>query len=173
MSDTNGAEPDPHIPFQLTEFFPYKARRFYTRIRDHVARLYQDAYDLKRYEWRVLAILGGGSVLTPIEIARLTDMDKVSVSRAITRLSARGWVVSRDNKADGRSRFITVSTEGRRIYRDLVPQMILAEQDLLAPLDPEEREMLIFLMDKVLLGMGDTPAGSQGAIRSVGRAGSP
>lgn len=77
-------------PFKLADFYPYHARIFYKAVTDSVSQIYVSAYNVKAYEWRILAILGEYQGLSPLDIVELSSMDKVSVCRAVSALGKRG-----------------------------------------------------------------------------------
>lgn len=136
-------------------FFPYLARVFYTQVSGAVSRIYENDYGMKRYEWRTMAILGQYHALTASEIVGVSSMDKVSVSRAITALRKRGWIVERTNKNDARSRVLKLSAAGREVFQTLVPQMTALEQNLLADLTTDEVAALKSLMARVATRASD------------------
>lgn len=145
--------------FLLQKFFPYLARAFYSRVSGSVSQLYEDQYGMKRYEWRTMAILGQSRPMTASEIVAASSMDKVSVSRAITALRKRGWIVEAVNKSDARSRLLKLSVAGRKVFDTLVPQMIALERKLLADLSEDEIETLKALMSRVANAAGDVRRG--------------
>ncbi len=145
--DTSKCEPE---EFDLHAFFPYQTRVFYKHVSEAVACVYGTEYGMKPYEWRTLAILGAANVYTPAELVEQSSMDKVAVSRAIASLSKRGWILSRSNKNDGRSRLLRSSAKGREVLKKLIPMIRQVEDDLLAGLTEAERLELRRLMGKVV-----------------------
>ncbi len=133
----------------LEEFFPYHTRLFYRQVSSAVTRVYETRYGLKPYEWRTMAILGPDGDFTANEIVTRSSMDKVSVSRAITSLKQRKWILSKANKHDGRSRLIRLSAAGKTVYQELVPLMLEVEQKLLSVYTTEEVAELRRLMAKI------------------------
>lgn len=150
---TRGQTPDGEqtqtSEFSLQAFFPYLARVFYTHVSGAVSQLYGEQFGMKRSEWRTMAILGQNPAMTASEIVAASSMDKVSVSRAITSLRKRGWLVESANRNDARSRLLKLSRSGRDVYTTLVPQMFELEQRLLADLSDEEVATLKSLMARV------------------------
>ncbi|MCB1359671.1 MAG: winged helix-turn-helix transcriptional regulator [Rhodobacter sp.] len=133
----------------LEEFFPYHTRLFYRQVSSAVTHVYETRYGLKPYEWRTMAILGPDGDFTANEIVTRSSMDKVSVSRAITSLKQRKWILSKANKHDGRSRLIRLSAAGKTVYQELVPLMLEVEQKLLSVYTTEEVAELRRLMAKI------------------------
>ncbi|MEZ5846068.1 MAG: MarR family winged helix-turn-helix transcriptional regulator [Geminicoccaceae bacterium] len=133
----------------LEDFFPYHTRLFYRQVSSAVTRVYETRYGLKPYEWRTMVILGPEGEFTANEIVTRSSMDKVSVSRAITSLRRRKWILTKANKNDGRSRLIRLSSAGKAAYDDLVPLMLEVEERLLAVYSKEEVAELRRLMAKL------------------------
>lgn len=138
--------------FHLSDFFPYNTRVFYKHVSQAVARVYIEEYGMKPYEWRTLAMLGTSNSFTAADLVASTSMDKISISRAVASLTERGWLVSRSNENDGRSRILSTSDEGKRVLSHLVPKMKAVEQDILSVLSQDEARELQRLMRKVVDG---------------------
>ncbi len=149
MPDWNVAK-NVDLDFNLPDFFPYQTRIFYKHVSEAVARVYVDEYGMKPYEWRALVILGMSNSYTAAELVEISSMDKVTVSRAISSLTKRGWLLSRSNKKDGRSRIVRTSVEGQRVLAHLVPKMRDVERSILKCLDDGELAELRRLMKKVV-----------------------
>lgn len=147
-----GSLPDGEPEFQLSSFFPYQTRIFYKHVSESVARIYEEEYGMKPYEWRTLAILGMSNTYTPAELVALSSMDKVTVSRAISSLTKRGWLLSRSNEIDGRSRILRTSAKGQKVFARLMPMMRNVEQSILSALDQGEVTELRRLMQKIVDG---------------------
>ncbi|RYG91772.1 MarR family transcriptional regulator [Loktanella sp. IMCC34160] len=133
----------------LEEFFPFQTRMFYRQVSSAVSRIYETRYGLKPYEWRTMAILGTDGEFTANDIVVKSSMDKVSVSRAISALKTRKWVLFKPNKLDGRSRLVRLSNAGARAYEDLVPLMLQIEEKLLSVYTKDEVTQLRNLMGKL------------------------
>jgi DNA-binding MarR family transcriptional regulator len=137
--------------FDLKSFFPYLVRIYYRAVSASVSSIYASMFGLTVPEWRTMAVLGPNRALSASEIVAYSSMDKVNVSRAISRLRKNG-LLKRDIDGDDRRRSVVRLTErGREIYETLVPEVLDLEDDLLAGLTKAERETLIRLMDKVRL----------------------
>ena len=124
-------EDDAMEQFELRDFFPYQVRVFYTEVTSAVAQIYQEQHDMSAAEWRCLAILNGGEEMTAADIVIASSMDKVTVSRALSKLGTRDWVTLTHNRQDGRSKLIQLSTSGKAILRDLMPKILEVEARLL------------------------------------------
>lgn len=124
--------------FDLQTFFPYQVRVFYSDVTTALARIYTRDHDLAPSEWRTMAILGATGQLPAAEIVERSSMDKVSVSRAVKKMHARGLLRKVDNAEDGRSSLLSLSEDGRAVYHDIVPKVLEAESQMLAGLTGED-----------------------------------
>lgn len=142
-------------PFFLEDFFPYQVRIFYRAVSERVAGIYKERYGLSVQEWRIMAVLGPASELSASEIVQRSSMDKVTISRAISKLTDRGYIIQKSDPMDGRRVTLRLSDRGQATFDELVPQVLNVERLLLADLSPEERVQLSDLMQKVRLAAED------------------
>lgn len=105
--------------FQLDGFIPYRLHRAAEAVSRGFAEEYKAIYGLTHPEWRALAALGQNGRLTATEIGRHADMHKTQVSRAVTRLVARGWLTRHENPRDRRVEFLDLTEDGVAAFRRL------------------------------------------------------
>jgi DNA-binding MarR family transcriptional regulator len=115
-----------------------------------IAGAYSQRFGLSIPEWRVMAVLAQQSDLSAAQVAERTAMDKVAVSRAVSRLLARGRLERRTAPADRRKSMLSLSNEGRNIYAEVVPVALRLERSLLAVLGEADRQALERILDTLL-----------------------
>ena len=135
--------------FDLQQFFPYLTRVFYKSVSSSITNLYSTSYDMTPPEWRTMAILGREGRLTAAEVVNRSSMDKVTVSRAVKKMSALGMLDKTSNQADGRSTVLYLSAKGRKVYLELVPKMLAVEQQLLKGISSQDYQLLVQLFEKI------------------------
>jgi len=135
--------------FSLADFLPYRLSVVTNRISRHFARRYADAFDLTIPEWRVLAVVGNFAPMSSSDICDRTAMDKVKVSRAVSRLVSRGLVKRRPDRDDLRMHRLALSLRGRRVYENVIPMAVALEHQLTAALSPGERATLLRILGKL------------------------
>jgi DNA-binding MarR family transcriptional regulator len=143
---------DPAAPgndLRLQDYLPYRLAVTSNLVSRLVARAYQSEFGVTIWEWRVIAILGEGEPMTAQAISDSAAMDKVSVSRAVSALEARGLVERQDNAADRRSRLLRLSPQGEAVYAEITPVALAQEAALLAELEPAEAQLLAGLLDRL------------------------
>jgi DNA-binding MarR family transcriptional regulator len=133
----------------LDRFVPYRLSVLTNRVSNAIARTYSERFGLSIPEWRVMAVLGQASGLSAGEVARRTEMDKVQVSRAVTRLVRSRRVQKQFDSADGRVTRLALTARGRAIYDEIVPHALELEEQFLAALAPGERAALDRLLAKL------------------------
>ena len=77
---------------KLEEFLPYRLAVLSNTVSTTVARADDNRVKVSIPEWRVIAILGRVPGLSAVEVAERTMMDKVAVSRAVTKLIKKGRI---------------------------------------------------------------------------------
>ncbi|MBY4678898.1 MarR family winged helix-turn-helix transcriptional regulator [Marinobacterium arenosum] len=143
MSDGNNE-------LKLKGFFPYRLSVLEKQVSEAVAAVYQEQHALTRYEWRVLAALGQNyDVLSAKQIAAYTRMEKMQVSRAITRLKERDLLEQGSDQRDRRFSRVQLTEQGKALYRSITPDVLAREQAILQGLSSDEREQLFGLLEKL------------------------
>jgi DNA-binding MarR family transcriptional regulator len=138
---------DPII--RLAAFLPYRLSVASNAVSRRIARAYEERFQLSIPEWRLVAILAEEGRATPLTVARLAEMDKISVSRSAKQLQARGLIAASSNPEDGRSHFLELTDAGRALYRSIAPVALQLESDLLAGFSPAETAALAKLLEKL------------------------
>lgn len=146
--------PETHALLDLEHFLPYRLSVLSNRISQTIASTYAGRFGIGITEWRVIAVLGRHPGLSANGLAERTAMDKVAVSRALSRLLERD-LVQRDTHGDDRRRSVLeLSEAGYRIYDEVVPLALACERTLLADFSDEDRQQLDTLLAKLDLGLG-------------------
>lgn len=135
--------------FDIEAFFPYLVRVYYKSVSETVKSVYFEGHSLKASEWRTMAVVGPVRKLSAREIVGKSSMDKVSVSRAVSGLRAKGLMTQSIDETDRRRSVLELTKEGCKTYHDLIPRVRKAEKQLLAELTETEQAELLRLMSKV------------------------
>ena len=134
---------------QLDSFLPYRLSVLTNRVSSAIARHYEERFGLTIAEWRVTAVLGEASGLSAREVAMLTAMDKVQVSRAVSSLIAARRVSRRQDRDDGRIGRLELTRAGRAVYGEIAPLALQLEEQFLSVLSAAERKEFDRLMTKL------------------------
>ena len=144
-----GPQGGAHQRLDLDRFLPYRLSVLSNAVSQAIAREYASRFDLGVTEWRVLAVLAVSPGLSASAVAERTAMDKVAVSRAVSRLLAAGRIERDLHGEDRRRSVLRLSERGFAIYDQVVPIALGHERQLLAQLGSDERAALDRILDKL------------------------
>ena len=133
----------------LRQFLPYQLSIVTNRISASFARLYSERFNLTIPEWRVMAVLGQQPGLSADEVCSETEMEKVPVSRAVSKLLDKGLLIRKFSGRDRRRSILCLSETGYGMYAQIVPLALAYEAELKAVLTAEEQSQLERLLDKL------------------------
>jgi DNA-binding MarR family transcriptional regulator len=134
----------------LEEFLPYRLAILSHTVSSSIARAYNQRFGLTIPEWRVIAILGRFPGLSAVEVAERTMMDKVAVSRAVTKLIKGGRIDREFADADRRRSILNLSEEGRKVHDEVAPLALGIEDDLLHGLTDDQIRILNEVIERLL-----------------------
>ncbi len=134
----------------LEDFLPYRLSILSNTVSSTIASAYNKRFGLSIPEWRVIAILGRFPGISAVEVAERTLMDKVAVSRAVTKLIKTGRIDRQFADADRRRSILHLSEEGRNVHDEIAPLALKFEEDLLHGLSEEEIQTLNVVMERLL-----------------------
>ena len=143
---------EPAIPIRRTTM-PL-ARRFYQICIAMVSDSLGEA-DLTPLQYGVLAYLNksdGEPGIDQIGIAARLGIDRNNASVIVGELEKRGLVERRVIGGDRRGRHLYLTLQGEKLYRRLLPDNAAANQRILEPLKPHERELLRDFLVRVIQG---------------------
>jgi DNA-binding MarR family transcriptional regulator len=133
----------------LEEFLPYRLSMVSNLVSDRVATAYEAAFGLGVPEWRVLAVVAGGSASSQFEICRRTRMDKVAISRAAIALGRRGLIARGPNTKDHRSHVLALTDEGRKLYRLIAPKALAIEAQIFGGFKASELRAFVAMLARI------------------------
>ncbi len=138
-----------HQKLNLASFLPYRLSVLSNRISRAIAGDYEKRFGLTIPEWRVMAIIGDEPELSATQVARRGAMDKVAVSRAVSKLIKAGRLNQRFAVDDRRRSVLSLTTEGRRVYDEVVPIARSYEDAVLAKISKRDQTNLNDILTKL------------------------
>jgi DNA-binding MarR family transcriptional regulator len=99
--------------------------------------------------YQVLAGLAEGPPRTQLALARTLGVDRTVMTYLLDELEGAGLVARRPDPADRRARHVLLTEAGRARLCDLERRLRDAEDHLLAPLEPAERDVLRTLLQRL------------------------
>ena len=134
----------------LENFLPYRLAVLSNTVSTTVARAYDKRFGVSIPEWRVIAVLGRFPGLSAVEVAGRTLLDKVAVSRAVTKLIKNGRIDREFADADRRRSILNLSEEGKKLHDEIAQLALQFERDLLQGFSADELENLNSIMERLL-----------------------
>lgn len=131
----------------------FLAQRFHQLCLGILAEVVEPA-GLKLKEYGALTVLHGEPGIEQRRLASILGIDQVSAGQMLERLEQRGLVDRRAHPTDRRVRALFLTPAGLDLRLRLRPAGLAAQQRILAPLRPEEREVLVDLLTRVVDGHG-------------------
>jgi len=135
---------------RLENFLPYRLAVLSNTVSTTVARAYDKRFSVSIPEWRVIAVLGRFPGLSAVEVAERTLMDKVAVSRAVTKLIKNGRIDREFADTDKRRSILNLSDDGKKLHDEIAQLALQFERDLLQGFSEEEMDNLNSLMERLL-----------------------
>ena len=108
--------------------------------------------DLTPLEFAVLRYVGEEPGIDQSGLCERIGIDRNSTSLLITRLESKGFIDRRMNGADRRARILNVTPRGKRLHDRVLPKVAAGRQRMLSVLAPEERELLLDLLVRLIEG---------------------
>jgi DNA-binding MarR family transcriptional regulator len=133
----------------LDNFLPYRLSVTSHSVSTNIARVYEKRFGVSIPEWRVIAILGRFPGLSAVEVADRTLMDKVAVSRAVTKLIRNGRIDREFADADRRRSILNLSEDGRKVHNEIAPLALKFERELLQNINAEDYATFNRILDQL------------------------
>jgi DNA-binding MarR family transcriptional regulator len=85
-------------------------------------------------------------------LAERINVDRNTASLLVEQLVKKSLVERQVNGADRRSRLLSLTPQGEKLYARLRPAHLTANESILAPITPRERKLLLGLLIRVIEG---------------------
>ena len=135
----------------------------YRRLPGHLARRLQQVSlgiiseslageGLTQLQWATLVVVADMPGIDQRRLADALGIAPVNAGQFARELEAMGLVQRHANGADRRARELRVTESGARVIKRVRPINYAAQNRILAPLKPKERELLMDLLVRVIEG---------------------
>jgi DNA-binding MarR family transcriptional regulator len=108
--------------------------------------------ELVPLQWTALACIERRPGIDQRGLAAALGIVPVNAGQVVDQLEAMGLVDRRINGADRRARELYLTKRADRLRRRLIPKNVAANQRVLAPLAPHERELFLDLLIRIIKG---------------------
>ncbi|MDM0017439.1 MarR family winged helix-turn-helix transcriptional regulator [Variovorax saccharolyticus] len=116
-------------------------------------------HQLTLNEWRTMALLGSRPGLTATQLADLTGLDKMAVSRALAGLQRAKRLHRHEDPTDQRRSRLYLSSAGKAVHAQVVVQARQREAELFAGVAADELQQLDATLDKLIASVRRDTAG--------------
>ncbi|MGG1943451.1 MarR family transcriptional regulator [Trinickia sp. NRRL B-1857] len=134
----------------LEQFLTYRMHVLNKLSDRGISERYQTKLGITLPEARVIASVGSFGPFSIMDLAKHANLDKSQASRAAEALIQRGLVARAPSPEDGRSVVISLTPEGRALFRKVMPIARKWNADLFACLDEAQAQALGQALDKVI-----------------------
>ena len=135
--------------FDINRITGYRLSALSNRLTLWSARVYRREFGVSSLEWRVLASLAALGPVTARDVAEFAVLDKSNVSRAVQRLTRRGFVEQSGHPVDGRSRILTLTREGGTLHGKISARSRRREEELFRDFTKSERESFAAFLSRL------------------------
>ncbi|QTF93351.1 MarR family transcriptional regulator [Halomonas sp. BM-2019] len=108
-----------------------------------------EAYHLTQLQYIILCALEEKGAIDQITLGGHTALDRNTVAVVVRKLEERGLVTRHRNPQDRRAMLVTLTKEGERLRQAAEPTVAEVQEEILAPLDEDEREILGRLLTRI------------------------
>jgi DNA-binding MarR family transcriptional regulator len=107
----------------------------------------EEKYGMQARDWRVVAMLAAFGPMSLNTLAREVNVDKSQASRCVSDLISRGLIDRGADESDGRGVQLSLTREGRALYRKVFPKAVSRNEELLSVLSEADRAVLDRALD--------------------------
>ncbi len=115
-------------------------------------------FDLTSVQYAALDAIGSNPGVDQASVAEIIGYDRATIGGVIERLDNKGWVRRVVSTQDRRSRELSLTAKGSKIYASLQPIVLALQADILQPLNPTDQERFIQLARQVVWHDGSVDA---------------
>ncbi|MCV2866311.1 MarR family winged helix-turn-helix transcriptional regulator [Albidovulum sediminicola] len=120
--------------------------------------------DLTPVQSAILSVLQGGEEMDQLTLSTSVGIDRTSGADVIRRLERRGFLTRMASEFDRRAKIVKITDEGKKFIKRVRPNMVRAQDRLIAPLDDEEREEFFRLINKLVDANNEASRAPMGTI---------
>jgi DNA-binding MarR family transcriptional regulator len=111
----------------------------------------QREFGIIRAEYLLLCCLSHFNVLTAQDVARIARQPRNTVSRAVHRMRAEGYIERAPDPDDGRQARLSITPAGRALHVRIAEILRRRQEQVLGSLGTDERKTLAALLKKAAL----------------------
>lgn len=135
--------------FDLERYLPYRFVVLAARLSSKLAKQYKEEFGISIPEWRVPLNVGYTKDLSIRDIEQRVSLERSKVSRAATKLEAKGYLAKQIDSRDKRLLKLTLTPEGIELLSKLIPiaEAFQAELNLILG---DDKDALQLALDRLM-----------------------
>ena len=151
-------DPDPTVMFDAIEFRDAYRMSYLTNavIVPTYAGIRRD-FGVSRSEYHLLMCLAHYPTLSAQDVSRMTRRPRNSISRAVHRMLDEGYLDREPHPDDGRQALLTITPAGRDVQKKISRRLTERQEEVLAPLNADERRQLDSLLQRLSVHTAQLP----------------
>ncbi len=107
-------------------------------------------FDLTPVQFAALDAIHASPSMDQARVAEMIAYDRATIGGVIDRLEQKGWVQRVVSERDRRAREVSLTREGERVLKALLPVVRAAQEDILSPLGAADRARFLKLASAVV-----------------------
>jgi DNA-binding MarR family transcriptional regulator len=108
------------------------------------------AYDLTPVQFAALVAIRGSEGIDATRLSALVALDRSTLGNVLDRLETRGLVIRYASADDKRVKLLKISPSGRALVKRSQAAALRAQERILAPLQPKDRDTLMRLLSQLV-----------------------
>lgn len=134
--------------FNLEQYLPYRLTVIASHLSAKLASQYKKQYGISIPEWRVLLNVAYSENVSVRDIEKRVSLEKSKVSRAASKLEAKGYLTKRVDHNDRRLLKLVITDQGVALLNELIP-LAQAFQSELNTILGDQEETLHLALDRL------------------------
>lgn len=107
-------------------------------------------FDLTPVQFAALDAICIEPGMDQIGLSGATALDRTTIAGVVERLETKGLIDRKMGAHDRRTRTLWITDAGRRVLDDIAPSVLRAQERILGPLKPQERDVFMTLLSQVV-----------------------
>lgn len=92
---------------------------------------------------------------TQVAIARLSKLDKMTVSKSLKKLVVQGYVSRKESQRDTRAKWVHLTSQGKSLVSKLIPLVEQIDAEFFGAVPQADQRNLIQILGKLMAGTHD------------------
>lgn len=124
-------------------------------------------FDLTPVQYAALVAIRDFPGIDATRVSALVAFDRSTIGSVLERIEAKGLIERRAGDHDRRVKVLHITGRGRTLLEAIMPAVDRAQERMLAPLAPHERDALMGLLQKLVVASDDAMQVTQGRQKAL------